>query len=57
MGYHKIRAISRVAAKFTVTDEDWKKMSENNMAADAKNDVGSKIGCSLCPEPVRHWYV
>lgn len=56
MGYHKIRAISLVAAKFTVTDEDWKKMKENNMAADAKNDAGSKIGCSLCPESVRHWY-
>lgn len=28
MGYHKIRAISRVAAKFIVTDEDWKKKWE-----------------------------
>ena len=43
MGYHKIRAISRVAAKFTVTDEDWKKMSENNMAADAKMTLEARL--------------
>lgn len=56
MGYYKICVILFVVVKFIVMDEDWKKMKENNMVVDVKNDVGSKIGCSLCLEFVCYWY-